>query len=160
RVVIGADLTRSSLRLAAAAALRAGAGRVRFVETDLLRPGLRAGAFDVVYSSGVLHHTPDPQASFAQLVKLARSGGIIVVGIYNAVARIPHRLRRLVARLTGFRLVPFDPILRERREDPARREAWLRDQYQHPLERRYTLGEIQAWFRKAGVEYIRSYPSA
>src|SRR5438477_10164261 len=62
RVVIGADLTRASLTLAAAAARRFGLDQVQFIETDLHNPGLRAGAFDVVYSSGVLHHAPDPSA--------------------------------------------------------------------------------------------------
>src|SRR5213593_2704644 len=76
RVVIGADLTRASLRLGAAAARRFGLDRVLFVETDLNRPGLRRGAFDVVYSSGVLHHTPDPRASFARMARLARPGGM------------------------------------------------------------------------------------
>ena len=67
RVVVGADLTRPSLQLAAAATRRFGLDRVQFVETDLQRPGLRKGSFDVVYSSGVLHHTPDPRASFARI---------------------------------------------------------------------------------------------
>src|SRR5207237_1447383 len=57
RVVIGADLTRASLTLGAAAARRFGLGLVQFVETDLRQPGLRSGSFDVVCSSGVLHHT-------------------------------------------------------------------------------------------------------
>ena len=65
RVVVGADLTRASLALGAAAAARFGLDRVQFVETDLQRPGLRRGAFDVVYSSGVVHHTRDPRASLA-----------------------------------------------------------------------------------------------
>src|SRR5204862_1801712 len=52
RVVIGADLTRASLRLGTAAAGRFGLSGVQFVETDLHHPGLKAGAFDVVYSSG------------------------------------------------------------------------------------------------------------
>src|SRR6059036_1335280 len=94
RLIIGADLTRASLLLADSASRRFGLERVRFVETDLLRPGLRAGAFDVVYSSGVLHHTPDPRASFARVVQLARPGGTIVLGVYNALARLPARLRR------------------------------------------------------------------
>src|SRR6185436_9288388 len=66
RLVVGADLTRAALVRGAAAARRFGLDRVQFVETDLLRPGLRAGSFDVVYSSGVLHHTPNPRASFAR----------------------------------------------------------------------------------------------
>lgn len=159
RLVIGADLTRASLSLGAAAARRFGVDRVQFVETDLQRPGLKPGAFDLVYSSGVLHHTPDPSASFARLVQLARPGGVIVLGVYNAFARIPLRLRRLIARLSGFRVVVFDPVLRDREDEPARREAWLRDQYQHPEEHRHTLGEIQRWFARNGVEYLRAYPS-
>jgi SAM-dependent methyltransferase len=160
RVVVGADLARAALRLGAAAAQRFGLDRVQFVETDLLRPGLRAGSFDVVYSSGVLHHTPNPRASFASLAQLARPGGTIVLGLYNAFARVPLRLRRVVARLSGFRLIPFDPVLRDRRHEPARREAWLRDQYQHPEEHVHTLAEVQRWFAKNRVEYLRSYPSA
>jgi SAM-dependent methyltransferase len=160
RVVIGADLARASLRVAAAAAERFGLDRVQFVETDLWQPGLRAGSFDVIYSSGVLHHTSDPRAAFARLVPLARRGGTIVLGLYNAFARMPLRLRRMVVRLSGFRLIPFDPVLRDRDHEPARREAWLRDQYQHPEEHRHTLAEVQGWFATNGVEYLRTYPSA
>ena len=160
RIVIGADLTRASLRMGAAAARRFGLDRVQFVETDLHRPGLRTGSFDVVYSSGVLHHTPDPRAAFARIAQLARPGGMIVVGLYNAFARIPLRLRRLVARLSGYRWIPFDPVLRDRENEPARREAWLRDQYRHPEEHRHTLAEVQGWFEENSVEYVRAYPSA
>jgi SAM-dependent methyltransferase len=159
RVVIGADVSRSSLLLGAAAARRFGIGGVHFVETDLHRSALKPGAYDVVYSSGVLHHTPDPRAAFADVARLARHGGIVIVGVYNAVARMPLRLRRTVARLTRFRVVPFDPVLRERRHESARREAWLRDQYRHPEEHSHTVKEIKQWFVENGVDYLRSYPS-
>jgi SAM-dependent methyltransferase len=160
RLVIAADLTRGSLLLGAAAAKRFGLERVQFVETDLQRPGLRAGAFDVVYSSGVLHHTPDPRASFARIARLARPGGIIVLGVYNSFARIPLRLRRVLARWSRYRWIPFDPVLRDRQNEPARREAWLRDQYRHPEEHRHTLAEVQRWFEENGIDYVRAYPSA
>jgi len=160
RLVVGADLTRASLALGAAAARRFGLDRVQFVETDLHRPGLARGAFDLVYSSGVVHHTADPRASFGKLVELARPGGIVILGVYNAIARVPTRLRRVVARASGYRVVPFDPILRDRTSDPGRREAWLRDQYRHPEEHRHTVGEVQRWFAAQGVEYLRTYPSA
>jgi hypothetical protein len=69
-------------------------------------------------------------------------------------------VRRLIARITGYRYFAFDPVLRDRRNEPARREAWVRDQYQHPEERRHTLAEVQGWFAENGVEYVRAYPSA
>jgi len=159
RQVIGADLTRASLLLGAAAARRFGVEGVQFVETDLHHPGLRAGAFDVVYCSGVLHHTPDPSKAFASLLPLLRPGGMLVIGLYNGFARIPLRLRRMVARLSGYRWIPFDPVLRDRKSEPARREAWIRDQYRHPEEHRHTAGEVRRWFAQNGIAFVRTYPS-
>lgn len=160
RQVIGADMTRASVLLGARAARSFGVDQVQFVETDLNRPGLREGAFDVIYCSGVLHHTPDPRAAFARIVRLARPGGLVVLGLYNTFARLPLRLRRVVARLTDYRWIPFDPVLADREGEPARRTAWLRDQYQHPEEHRHTLGEVGRWFADNGVDFIRAYPSA
>jgi hypothetical protein len=85
---------------------------------------------------------------------------MIVIGVYNAIARIPLRIRRVVARLSRYRFIPFDPVLRARRNEPAWRKAWLRDQYQHPEEHGYTVAQIQSWFAENGVEYVRRYPSA
>ena len=70
------------------------------------------------------------------------------------------RLRRVLARASGYRVIPFDPVLRDRQQEPERREAWLRDQYRHPEEHRHTLAEVQRWFAENGVEYVRAYPSA
>jgi hypothetical protein len=81
------------------------------------------------------------------------------VGVYNAVARVPLRVRRAIARLTGFRFIPCDPVLRERNTEPARRAAWLRDQYQHPEEHRHTIANVKQWFADNHVEYLRSFPS-
>jgi len=160
RSVVGLDLSLAALRLGTEAARRFGLEHVRFVQSDLRDPGVGLGAFDVVYSSGVLHHTPDPRASFARLARLVRPGGVVVAGVYNAFARLPTQLRRVTARLTGFRAVPFDPVLRDRAAEPARREAWLRDQYQHPEEHVHTVAEVQRWFAENGLEYLRTYPSA
>ena len=76
------------------------------------------------------------------------------------LARLPLRLRRWVARLSGFRFVPFDPVLRDRSNEPERRQAWLRDQYQHPEEHRHTVAQVQRWFLENGIEFLRTYPTA
>jgi SAM-dependent methyltransferase len=160
RIVIGADLTRASLLLGAQAARRFALDEVLFVETDLSAPALREESFDIVYCSGVLHHTPDPRASFARVARLARPGGMIILGLYNSVARLPLRLRRVAMRLSGDRWALGDPVLRDRAGEPARREAWLRDQYHHPEEHRHSLGEVRGWFAENDVDYVRAFPSA
>lgn len=159
RLIVGVDVSREALRLGAAAAHRFGIRSVRFVHTDLLHAGLTSESFDVVYSSGVLHHTADPAAAFARIARLVRPGGVVIIGLYNALARLPLRARRLVARLTNYRVIPFDSVLRDRRNEPARKQAWLRDQYQHPEEHRHTVGEVQQWFRSNRIEYLRTYPA-
>jgi len=160
RRIVAADLARASLELAAAAAQKMGVRGVLFVETDLRRPGLQAEVFDVVCSLGVLHHTPDPAASFACLSRLVKPGGFVVVGLYNAFARLPHRLRRGLSRASGFRWFPLDPVLTERGTDPARRDAWIRDQYRHPEEHRHTVREVRRWFARNGIQFLRTFPSS
>src|SRR5258708_9976 len=71
RVVVAVDLTRAALQMGAEAARRFCLSGVQFIETDLNHPALRPGSFDVVYSSGVLHHTPDPRSAFARIAQLA-----------------------------------------------------------------------------------------
>src|SRR5205085_10417915 len=146
--------------LGADAARRYGIGRISFVEADLTRLPLRPGAFDLVYSSGVLHHTPDPRAAFARVAAAVKPGGLIVIGVYSRVARLGMRLRRGIAGLSGYRWVPFDPVLRDRKAEPARREAWLRDQYRHPEEHRHSVAEVRRWFAENGVEFLRTYPTS
>src|SRR5882724_8130374 len=140
RLVVGADLTRAALELGHRAAERFGVQGVRFVETDLHSPGLRGESFDAV-------------------ARLVRPGGVLVVGLYNAFARLPLRARRLVARLSGYRFIPGDPVLKDRGAEPDRRKSWLRDQYQHVVEHRHTLGEVRGWFRSTGMTYLRAFPS-
>ena len=84
-----------------------------------------------------------------------------MLGVYNAFARIP-----LAAAARWPRGSQASAWCRSIRccaigaHEPARREAWLRDQYQHPEEHRHTLAEVQRWFAENGVEYLRTYPSA
>ena len=84
---------------------------------------------------------------------------MLVVGLYNRYARIPLRLRRLIARATGGRVVP-DAVLRERAAEPERRRAWLRDQYEHPVEHSHSLHQVRAWFVENSIDYCRAYPSS
>lgn len=52
------------------------------VQASIAEPPFRPGAFDLVFSIGVLHHTPDPERSFRKLVPLVRPGGRLFVWLY------------------------------------------------------------------------------
>jgi SAM-dependent methyltransferase len=57
--------------------------------------------FDVIYSFGVLHHTPDPHKAFANLVKYLKPGGIICVTLYTdyGMYHSSRYLRKLTTRI-------------------------------------------------------------
>lgn len=54
-----------------------------FIQADIFALPLRA-EFDVVFSLGVLHHTPNARRAFARIVELLKPGGVISVRLYAA----------------------------------------------------------------------------
>lgn len=60
---------------------------VHIVQGDINRPPFKrsehGGTFDFVYSIGVLHHMPAPEAGFRSLVTLLRPGGSIFAWVYG-----------------------------------------------------------------------------
>ena len=85
------------------------------VQGDLHQPPFRSaaggGPFDFVYSIGVLHHLPDPEAGFRSLVRFVRPGGAIFAWVYgrenNAVVhRFINPLRQNVTTRIPPRALP------------------------------------------------------
>lgn len=56
---------------------------VHLVQADLYHLPFREGSFDFVYSIGVLHHLPDPEAGFQCLIPLLKHGGAVFIWVYS-----------------------------------------------------------------------------
>ena len=52
----------------------------------------------------------------------------------------------------------IDPVLRSSSSD-QQKLAWLRDQYEHPVESLHSLSEVLQWFEEENIEFISSIPS-
>ena len=78
--VIAADL---SAAVAKAASLCASLPNVLVLQADLLDLPLAEGVFDLVYSIGVLHHTPDPRRAFHEIARRVKPGGRLAVWLYR-----------------------------------------------------------------------------
>src|SRR5262249_7129041 len=158
RTVFATDVCINSLTLGHRFEEMHDIGRVAFVQMNLFRPAFQPDTFDFIVSNGVLHHTGDARGGFRSMLRCLRPGGIIIIGLYNAFARLTTDARRLIFRLTRDRLTGLDPRLRREALNPARRRAWFMDQYNHPHESKHTFDEVLRWFDESGVEFVNSIP--
>jgi SAM-dependent methyltransferase len=69
---------------------------VHILQADLSRPPFRSPMFDLIWSEGVIHHTPDTQRSFSSLAPLVKPGGKLYVWIYSKEVRTPYRVARKI----------------------------------------------------------------
>ena len=81
---------------------------VHLVQADIFAMPFRDGTFDMAYSVGVLHHTPDPAAAFARVAAAVRQGGALAVYLYARYGP-SHRFSDMIRVLTT--RLPF-PVLR------------------------------------------------
>jgi SAM-dependent methyltransferase len=56
---------------------------VHFVEADIATMDLKQD-FDIVLSVGVIHHTDDPDRTFANMYRHCREGGRVIIWTYSA----------------------------------------------------------------------------
>ncbi len=78
--VLGIDLSSAVDK---AAELCADYPELAIVQGDLLDLPVADESFDLVYSIGVLHHTPDPRRAFAQIARRVKPGGRLAVWLYR-----------------------------------------------------------------------------
>ncbi|HEY5705677.1 MAG TPA: methyltransferase domain-containing protein [Terrimicrobiaceae bacterium] len=71
--------------------------QVQYVQGNLVDPPLREASFDLIYSSGVIHHTPSSKGAFDSLVRLTKQGGRLYVWVYGRRG-LPVRLFFLCGR--------------------------------------------------------------
>jgi SAM-dependent methyltransferase len=158
RTVVGADLCLNSLKLAKSFRDRFSINNARFVQMNLFRPPFAPQSFDVVISNGVLHHTSDCAGAFRAIAPLVKPGGVIIVGLYNWLGRLPTLWRRWLIEKVGDQAALLDHRLRGNGE-AARQRAWFMDQYRHPHETRHSIDEVLDWFDAADFAFTACIPT-
>ena len=151
--------------------------RVHYLQGDVFAPPLLPASFDLVHSSGVLHHTPSTYRALRSVALEPKPGGKLYVQLYrrreawvNAVnvtlravtTRLPMRLlyglcyaaspvhaalSRLVHRLRGEAPPP--------RSTARERAVQMFDNYSPRYQYRHTVPEIVHLFESVGYEDVR-----
>jgi len=158
--IVGLDPTIESLKLAKNFSDKNNITNIKFVNADIFDDVLSDNYFDLIWCNGVLHHTKDPYGAFEILVKSLKKEGYVLIGLYNKIGRVRTIFRRHIYKFFGRKILDkIDPTLRNLKFDENEKNAWIRDQYNHPIESMHTIDEVLNWFDKNNITFISSIPS-
>ncbi len=169
-LVVGLDISEG---VNVAARHCAGLPNVAILQGDLLHPPLRPASFDLIWSEGVLHHTPHAHAAFLSLATCAADRGRVYVWLYprdfNAY-RFVRRFLPLTWALPSWLMMVLCRLLAGPLWVAARIRGWLRpggartwrqivfglhDNLSPRYQSRHTNDELSSWFHCAGLEGVR-----
>jgi hypothetical protein len=71
-------------------------------------------------------------------------------------------MRQSLYKIFGKRVIMLmDPYLRSLNQRTAERKinSWIRDQYEHPVEKNHTFDQVLDWFDNHNIEFVNSIPS-
>ena len=163
-LVVAMDPTRESLRLGKIFADKNNIKNVIFLNSDIFDDEVQDNFFDIVWCSGVLHHTEDSKKGFEIISRWLKKDGLIIIGVYNKIGRLRTNFRQIIYKILGKSKVAsklisiMDPHLRKNLSKD-KKIAWFRDQYEHPVERKHSLDEVMSWFEENNISFLGSIPS-
>ena len=169
--VTGIDLSAESVAFTEQMKAKYGLANLEARQLPLERASDLGQGFDEIVCTGVLHHQPDPDAGLRALRGVLEPGGVVQVMVYAPYGRagvymIQDYCRRLGVEptagevldlITSLRALPPDhplvPLLRKAK-DLLTREG-LADALLNPLDRAYSVPELQAFVKRAGLRFGR-----
>ncbi len=166
--VLAIDLSLSSLSYAIRKTQELGLQNIRYAQADIL--AFKSDAtFDVIDSSGVLHHLADPLKGWRNLASMLRPGGLMHIGLYSAMARKNVNLARdhlaregrdySIAEVRKLRAqaaaLPQDSQLKTISEfSDFFSTSECRDLLFHVQEHQFSIPQISAFLTEAGFKFL------
>lgn len=167
--VVGVDISDASLGHQRFLRERFGLANLELYQGDLRDVGKLGETFDLVVSTGVLHHMADPLKGLTALKTVLAPEGAMFIMVYGAVGRAGVYLMQDVFRRMGLTqsaddiafaryvlsvLPPEHPVQPfNRRATDLSYDAGLVDIYLHPQDRAYTVPQVLEWVESAGLAF-------
>ncbi|HVM90560.1 MAG TPA: methyltransferase domain-containing protein [Verrucomicrobiae bacterium] len=157
---------------------------VNIVQADLFKLPFRDAGFDVVYSIGVLHHTPSTKQAFFSISRCLKPGGDMAIYVYPKIAflsSVSDAYRKITTKLPSpllhalcYLAVPYYYLTRipvlgmgfhllwpiSHRKDWRWRVLDTFDWYSPTYQWKHTWPEVYAWFVEAGYRDMACHPYA
>jgi tetratricopeptide (TPR) repeat protein/2-polyprenyl-3-methyl-5-hydroxy-6-metoxy-1,4-benzoquinol methylase len=174
--VLAVDLSLDSLCYAKHKTNELGVGNIEYMQADILDLNQLKKEFDIVESSGVLHHMADPMAGWRTLTDRLKPGGLMHIGLYSEIARRNIVKARKLIYKRGFSntqpdIIKFRKEIIDSNDDTLSTikafsdfysTSELRDLLFHVQEHHFTLPKIQndleiLGLTFAGFEYLETH---
>ena len=165
--VLAIDLSLSSLAYAKRKTEELGIENLEYLQTDILDLCQLNKQFDLIQSTGVLHHMDNPMVGWKVLTECLKPGGIMKIGLYSELARqdivkVRQEIHELPASLSFQEMRRFRRTLME--SDKSHHKfiknitdfyslSTLRDLLFHVQEHRFTIPQIKACLAELGLEF-------
>jgi tetratricopeptide (TPR) repeat protein len=166
--VLAIDLSRTALAYAVRKTRALGLA-IEYGQADILELASLGRCFDVIEAAGSLHHLVDPAAGWRVLVSLLKPGGVMLLGLYSAIARADINAARAYIAARGCRGSPEE--IRRCREEiaafapgtPGRTvlnsgdfyaASDCRDLLFHVQEYQHTIPEIAAFIAAENLSFL------
>ena len=165
--VTAVDLSLASLAYAQRKTNELGVSNLEYLQADILNLHQLGREFDIIESSGVLHHMGEPMAGWKVLTGLLKPGGLMKVGLYSELAR--GQVIKTREKIASLGIGASAAQIRNFRESLSMSEykdhepfisfpdyfslSEFRDLVFHVQERRFTLLQIQDCLSKLGLKF-------
>lgn len=167
-LVLAVDLSLSSLSYAQRKTNEFGIKNIKFMRADILGLEATGRQFDIVESTGVLHHMDDPMAGWTVLEKCLKPGGLMKVSLYSALARQAITAARKKIAESGLSdsmedILSFRAqVIESGDEDLRALQSWadiystseFRDLVFHVKEHQFTLPQIQNCLDQLDLKFV------
>ncbi len=165
--VTAIDLSRASLAYAQRKTTELSITNIEYMQADILNLGELGREFDIIESTGVLHHMDDPMAGWQVLVDLLQTGGLMKIGLYSDSARrsVVKTREDVALREIGTseaEIRQFRQSLIESHDEHHLQLAGfgdffslseVRDLIFHVQEQRFTLPQVQKCLKKLDLKF-------
>ena len=165
--VTAVDLSLTSLAYAQRKTTEHDVSNIEYLQADILQLGKLDRTFDIIESTGVLHHMEDPMAGWRILTGLLNVGGLMKIGLYSDLARqhivaIREEIAMLGIKTSAADMRGFRKSLAESHDEHKQRLvtsndffslSTVRDLIFHVQEHRFTLPQIQACLNELGLRF-------
>ena len=165
--VLAIDLSLSSLSYAKRKTEELGIQNIDYMQADILDLGKLGRQFDIVESSGVLHHMHDPFAGWRVLTDCLKPGGLMKIGLYSELARqdiveIRQEISKSgigsnAAAMKSFRAMVMTSDQSHHKQILNYSDFYslseLKDLLFHVQEHRFTIPQIQDCLSKLGLKF-------